>query len=79
MWNFSSLAIVVHHINSFERCTLNVSDSRIRQAFFVALECTDHESNIRNWNVYEEDNKPGLPTTGLLKSMLGSCCLVALP
>ena len=49
MWKFSSLALVAHHINSFERfkvwlcgkeqpCTLHVSDSRIRQVTFVALE-----------------------------------------
>ena len=50
MWNFSSLALVVHHINSFERfkerlcrkeqqCTLHVSDSWTRQvSTFDALE-----------------------------------------
>ena len=49
MWNFSSLVLVAHHINSFKRfkerlcgkeqpCTLHVSDSRIRQVLtFVAL------------------------------------------
>ena len=54
MWNFSSLAVLVHHINSFERfkewlcgkeqpCTLHVSDSRIRQVFVI--------SHLSHWSL----------------------------